>query len=159
MLAAAVGASFWEIPSNAIELGQLPKTSALFQAQRREFMSNLLRSRKGRLLPLQEHPGRGTLWEEDQRWGLQGSHPALWVFSPTVWRMRNLLSWDCIRRGREMRSQGGTQTSWGRTPTPVLLTNPVYVILSHSSTPFAWYGSIRIYSGETQSDSDDFPLV
>lgn len=128
MLAAAVGASFWEIPSNAIELGQLPKTSALSQPQRREFTSNSLHSRKGRFLPLQEYPGRGTHGE------LQGTRLVLWLLL-TVWCMRNLLSWDCIR-GREMRSWGGTQTSWGKTPTLALLTNPAYVILLQSITFF-----------------------
>lgn len=119
-------------------------------------MSNPLRSRKGRLLPLQEYPGRRTRGGEDPSWGLQGPHLALWLF-PTVWGMRNLLCCDCIRRGREMRSPGGTQTSWGKTPTLALLTNPAYVILIHSSAPFTRYASVRIYSGETQSDSDNFP--
>lgn len=156
MLAAAVGASFWEIPSNAVKLGQLPKTSALSQPQRRE-MNDPLHNRKGRLLPLQEYPGRRTCGGEDQSWGLQGTCLALWFF-PIVQCMRNLLSWDCIR-GREMRSRGGTQISWGRTPTLALLTNPAYVILFHSLMPFAWYVPIRIYPGETQSDSDIFPLA
>lgn len=98
-------------------------------------MSNPLHSKKGRVLPLQEYPGRGTHWGEEQSWGFQGTHLALWLFLC----MRNVLSWDCVRKGREireMRSQGGTQTSWGKTPM-LDLTNPTYVILIHSLNPVA----------------------
>lgn len=53
-----------------------------------------------------------------------------------VWLCVFHLSWDCIRRGREMRFQGGIQTSQGKTPALALLTNPSYVIFIHPLTPF-----------------------